>query len=147
MLRLGEVLGTFSAPKGYKGSIRPKTELLKMIKDHGIKDDKFAGKNISRAVMVVGTIAYEIAKENNIDLEYGSLGENILLDFDPHDLNVGDIIQVEGLRLKLTEECSICSHLAIHDTKLPKLIAKHRGVYCEILDNGIIKKGLEICKA
>jgi MOSC domain-containing protein YiiM len=143
---LGKTIGTFSAPKGYKGDVRPKTELLEMIKDHGIKDDKFAGKDVKRSVMIVGTIAYNIAKENEIDLEHGSLGENILLDFDPHSLDVGDIIQVGEVKLKLTEACSICSHLSVHDKRLPKLVAKHRGVYCEILNDGIIKKDLDICK-
>ena len=143
---LGKTLATFSAPKGFKGSVRPKTELLEMIKDHGIKDDKFADKDVKRSVMIVGDIAYTIAKDHDINLEYGSLGENLLLDFDPHDLDVGDIIQVGEVRLRLTEACSVCAHLAVHDKRLPKLLAKHRGVYCEILDDGIIKKDLEICK-
>ena len=143
---LGKVLGTFSAPKDFKGSIRPKVEKLQMVKNHGILDDKFAGKDTTRSVMIVGTIAYDIAKENSIELKHGSLGENILMDFDPHTLNVGDTIQVGEVKLKLTEECSVCSHLGVHDKRLPKLVAKHRGVYCEILNDGIIKEELEICK-
>ncbi len=143
---IGKTLGTFSAPKGYKGSIRPKVESLEMITGHGIKDDKFAGKDTNRSVMVVGKIAYDIAKENDVDIEFGSLGENIVLDFDPHDLRVNDIIQIGEVKLKLTEMCTICSHLCVHDKKLPKLVAKHRGVYCEILNDGIIKEGLDICK-
>lgn len=143
---LGKTIATFSAPIGFKGSIRPKVEHLEMIKDHGIKDDKFAGKDTKRSVMIVGTIAYNIAKENDITLEHGSLGENILLDFDPHDLEIGEIIQIGEVTLKITEECSVCSHLSVHDKRLPKLVAKHRGVYCEILANGVIKKGLDICK-
>lgn len=146
MKKLGNVVDTFSAPKGFKGSVRPKVEKLEMIKDHGIKDDKFAAKDIERSVMIVGTIAYDIAKENNIELEHGSLGENILMDFDPHTLDVGDTIQIQDVKLQLTEECSVCSHLGVHDKRLPKLVAKHRGVYCKILDDGIIKKGQEICK-
>lgn len=146
MNRLGKVLETFSAPKGFKGNIRPKIDELIMIKNHGIQDDKFALKDLERTVMIVGSIAYEIAKENNINIEFGSLGENILMDFDPHSLNVGDIIQIEDVKLELTEECSVCSHLGVHDKRLPKLVAKHRGVYCKILDDGIIKKGQDICK-
>lgn len=146
MKTLGKVVDTFSAPKGFKGSIRPKVDELQMIKEHGIKDDKFAGKDVTRTVMIVGMKAYDIAKENSIDIGFGSLGENILMDFDPHTLNVGDIIQIEDVKLELTEECSICSHLGVHDKRLPKLVAKHRGVYCKILEDGIVKKGQEICK-
>lgn len=143
---LGKVIGTYSAPKGFKGSVRPKVEKLNLIKDYGIENDKFAGKDFDRTVMIVGLKAYEIAKQNNIELEFGSLGENILMDFDPHSLNVGDIIQIDNVKLQLTEECTVCSHLGVHDKRLPKLVAKHRGVYCKILDDGIIKKGLDICK-
>ena len=82
MRNIGKVIETFSATKESSGMPRPKVENLNLIKDYGIENDKFAGKKLEQTVMVVGLKSYEIAKENGIDLELGSLGENILLDFD-----------------------------------------------------------------
>lgn len=146
MTDLGKVIDVFSAPQGFKGSVRPRVEKLECIKKHGIKDDKFAGKNEDRAVMIVGEIAYDLAKEQGIELERGSLGENILLDFDPHTLQLGDILDIDGMLLQISELCSICNHLSVHAETLPALLAKHRGVYCRILKDGVITKGLKVCK-
>lgn len=143
---LGKTIEIFSAPKGYKGSVRPVAKALNCIIDHGIENDKFAGKKTDRAVMVVGKIAYDIALQNNITLEPGSLGENILTDFDPHTLKIGDCFNIGDVKLEITEACTICSHLCTHGNSLPELLNGHRGVYCKILSNGTITKGLEICK-
>lgn len=146
MKKLGTVLEIFSAPKGYRGSIRPTVNRLELIKDIGIVNDKFAGKNPERSVMIVGTNAYEIAKENGITLEPGSLGENILLDFNPHTLAIGAQIAIADTILEITELCTICSHLSVHDKALPKLLNGHRGVYSKIIQGGTITKGLDICR-
>lgn len=133
---MSHLIEIFSAPKEFKGSVRPKVQMLELLVEHGIVNDKFAGKNFDRSVMIVGQIAYDIAKENGITLELGSLGENILFDFDPHELEFGSKIQVGDAILQITEKCSICSHLAVFDKRLPKLVSEHRGVYCKIIKNG-----------
>ena len=92
---LGEVLEVFSATKESSGLPRPKVESLNLIKDYGIEFDKFAEKNLDQTVMIVGLKSYELAKSFNIDLELGSLGENILLDFDPHDFEVGKYFKID----------------------------------------------------
>ncbi len=138
--KLGNILEIFSAPIGFKGSVRPKVEKLQFIEGHGIKDDKFAGKNLERAVMVVGTKAYEIAQSNGIQMEYGTLGENILFDFDPHELKIGSILKIGDVKLQITENCTVCSHLSVIKKDLPFLIKEHRGVYCKIVQGGEIDK-------
>lgn len=137
MLRLIEL---FSASQAFKGPVRPRVKYLDLIEGHGIKDDKFAGKNIERSVMIVGNIAYAIAEQNGIQLERGSLGENILLNFDPHTLSQGEMIQIGNAKLQITEKCSICTHLSAFDTKLPSLISEHRGIYCKIIQSGVVTK-------
>ena len=89
MKELGKVLKTFSATKESSGLPRPIVPMLNLIEDYGIQNDKFAGKKLDQTVMIVGVKSYEIAKENNIELTFGCLGENILLDFDPHSFQVG----------------------------------------------------------
>ncbi len=136
----GNVIETFSAKKGQSGLPRPKTNKLELLYGFGIKNDKFAGKDEEKAVMIVGKIAYDIAKENGINLELGSLGENVLFDFNPHDYAVGTVFQVGGTVLEITQSCTICNHLAVFDDDLPLLVQDCRGLYCKILEGGTIEK-------
>ena len=140
MNNIGKVLKTFSATKESSGLPRPQVEKLNLIVDFGIENDKFAGKKLDQTVMIVGIQSYEIAKENNIDLEFGSLGENILLDFDPHIFEIGKQLLIEDSVIEITQICTVCNHLSVFDKKLPALLKSHRGLYCKIIKNGIIKE-------
>lgn len=139
---LGKVLNTFSATKESSGSPRPLVFQLNLIKDYGIENDKFAGKKLEQTVMIVGVQSYEIAKNNGINLEFGSLGENILLDFDPHILEVGTKLIIENSIIEITQICTVCNHLAVFDENLPLLLKGHRGLYCKIIKSGIVSKDM-----
>ena len=140
MRNIGKVIETFSATKESSGMPRPKVENLNLIKDFGIENDKFAGKKLDQTVMVVGLKSYEIAQENGIDLELGSLGENILLDFDPHDFEVGTNLKIGDSVIEITQNCTVCNHLAVFGESLPMLLKNHRGLYCKIIEGGNIEK-------
>lgn len=142
MIELGKVLKTFSATNESSGLPRPIVSKLNLIVDYGIENDKFAGKKLDQTVMIVGLKSYEIAKQNNIDLEIGCLGENILLDFDPHDFEVGKQLFIEDTILEITQICTVCSHLSLFDNNLPALLKGHRGLYCRIIKSGIIKENM-----
>lgn len=139
---LGKVLNTFSATKESSGSPRPLVFQLNLIKDYGIENDKFAGKKLEQTVMIVGIQSYEIAKDNGINLEFGSLGENILLDFDPHILEVGTKLIIEDSIIEITQICTVCNHLAVFNENLPILLKGHRGLYCKIIKSGIVSKDM-----
>lgn len=143
-MNLGHVVEVFSANKGYKGKQRPVVEQLEMIYGYGIEHDKFAGKNENRSVMIIGQNAYDIAKENGIVLPKGSLGENILLDFNPHLLKIGTVFIIGDVEFEITQSCTICKHLAVFDERLPQLLAKDRGLYCKILNNGNVVKNTKV---
>lgn len=140
MNNLGKVLETFSATKESSGLPRPKVKELNLIKDFGIENDKFAGKKLDQTVMIVGLKSYEIAKEKGINLEFGCLGENILLDFDPHELEIGTNLIFQNAIIQITQVCTVCSHLSVFDETLPLLLKGHRGVYCKIIKSGLISK-------
>ncbi len=144
--KLGKVLETFSAIKGSSGLPRPVVERLILKEDYGIENDKFAGDELSKAVMIIGLKSYTMAEEQDILLEYGSYGENVLFDFDPHLLNIGDQLQIGESIIEITEKCTLCNHLAVFGAKLPKLIKNHRGLYCKIIKSGIITKDLTVSK-
>ena len=142
MKNLGTVIKTFSATKESSGLPRPLVSNLNLIEDYGIENDKFAGKKLDQTVMIVGLKSYEIARENGIDLEYGSLGENVLLDFDPHDFSVGQQFTIGDSKIEITQVCTVCNHLNVFDKNLPDLLRSHRGLYCKIIKSGIIQKDM-----
>ena len=141
---LGEVLEVFSATKESSGLPRPKVESLNLIKDYGIEFDKFAEKNLDQTVMIVGLKSYELAKSFNINLELGSLAENILLDFDPHDFEVGKYFKIDEAIIQITQICTVCNHLSVFNKDLPKILKCHRGVYCKIIESGKILKNMKV---
>ena len=142
MKNIGKVLKTFSATKESSGLPRPNVEELNLIVDYGIENDKFAGKKLNQTVMIVGIQSYEIANQNDIELEFGTLGENILLDFDPHIFEVGKQLFIEDSIIEITQVCTVCNHLSVFDKNLPLLLKSHRGLYCKIIKNGIIKENM-----
>jgi len=141
---LGKVLDTFSAKVGQKGSPRPKVDKLNLIFGYGIEKDKFAGKNLDKTVMIVGKQSYDLAKKNNINLEYGSLGENILLNFNPHQFDIGTRLKIGEAIIQITEKCTICNHLAKFGDCLPSLLQECRGLYCKIEKTGIVSKNSKV---
>ena len=140
----GNVLGTFSAPDGQSGLPRPKADHLDLRNGYGIIGDKFAGKALDQSVMIVGKRAYDMAREVGIDLLPGSLGENLILDLNPHQLPVGTQLQIGSAVIELTEACTLCNHLSVFDRKLPKLVRHDRGLYCRIVVSGSIQTGDEV---
>ena len=138
------IIDIFSAKVGQSGLPRPKVETLELIEGYGIKNDKFAGTDLDKTVMIVGKYSYDLAKKNFIHLEYGSLGENILFDFNPHDFPVGTRFKIGESIIKITEKCTICKHLGVFDKQLPKLLQKCRGLYCKIEKGGFIYKNSEV---
>ena len=146
MKDFGKVIEIFSATKDSSGLPRPIVKELDIIKGFGIKNDKFAGKDEDKSVMIVGMKAYDISKENGIDLEFGSFGENILFDFDPHEYKVGTILKVGEVELEITQACTICNHLSIFGKELPFLVKHHRGLYCRVLNDGKIVKDIQVTK-
>jgi MOSC domain-containing protein YiiM len=141
---IGNIIEIFSATKDSSGLPRPIVNELNIIKGHGIKNDKFAGKDEDKSIMIVGLKAYTIAKENDIDLLFGSYGENILFDFDPHEYEIGSILQIGEVELEITQCCTICNHLAIFGKALPSLVKNHRGLYAKVLKDGKIVKNSEV---
>ncbi len=136
------VLEIFSAKVGSNSSeVRPRVKKLEMVKEYGIKNDKFAGRNPDRAVMLIGENSYKIAKKEGIELEIGTLGENILVDFDVHLFEKGTLFEINGVQLEKRESCTICKHLSKFDKRLPLLLKEKRGIYAKVLNSGEIKKG------
>ena len=78
----------------------------------GVCEDKFKGKDISRSVLLVSQESYEKAKQNDIEIAIGDLGENILVDFDPYSLKPGTKLGIGSTILEISHKSSLCSSLS-----------------------------------
>ncbi len=124
-----------------EGLPKPPVEALTLVAGHGALGDRHAGRDPDRAVLVAGLPAYEKAEKAGIPLPYGALGENLLLDLDPHDLPPGARLEVGEAFLELSSVCTVCASLSQFDLRLPKLLYGARGVYARVLRGGAVRVG------
>jgi len=135
---IGEVLELFIS----KESEAERTLLRRMALDKvGIVDDKFYGKNIERSVLLTTIESYKLALKHGIEVPYGALGENLLIDYNPYALSVGSRLKIGEVIVEVTQNCTICNHLSVIDKKLPKLLKDDRGIFVKVVEAGFIEKG------
>lgn len=123
------------------GLPKSQVEVLELLAGFGAKGDRHAGKDPDRAVLVAGLPAYAKAHGAGIALPYGALGENLLLDLDPHGLPPGTQLQVGEALLEFSYVCTVCSSLSQFDLRLPKLLYGGRGLYARVLVGGVVRVG------
>ncbi len=135
---LGKVLTLFVS-QNTKSERTPKMAIS--VDTKGVIDDKFYDKNRERSVLLTSVESYTLALEHNIEIPYGALGENILIDYNPYDLPTGTQIKIGEAVVEVTQNCTICNHLATFDKRLPTLLKDDRGIFVKVIKKGIIKKG------
>ena len=117
-----------------------KEQLVLDVDTKGIIGDKFYDKNSSRSILITSASAYEILSKENITTSFGSLGENLLVSFNPYHLKQGTKISIGTSILMITNPCTICNHLSKVDTKLPALLKNNRGIFAKVIQAGRINK-------
>jgi len=100
----------------------------------GIVGDKFYGKNSSRAILITAIQSYDMALENGINIDTGSLGENILININPYALLPGQKIKIGNTMLEITQNCTLCKGLSTLNSKLPKLLKDDRGIFAKYVE-------------
>lgn len=103
--------------------------------EFGIHDDKFYNKNIMRSILLTSLESYKLTQANNITLDTGSLGENILIDINPYHLQSGDKVKIGETLLEITQNCTLCKGLSSVDSKLPKLLKNDRGIFTKVIES------------
>lgn len=132
---LGNIINLFISQKGVDKIISKNTLQLDQ---NGIIEDKFYNKDPKRSVLITSNLAYEKLEKHNIKANFGSLGENLLVPFNPYDLKQGTKLKVGDTILEIANECTICNHLNKIDDKVPALLQKDRGVFAVVLQGGTI---------
>ncbi len=103
------------------------------VDNDGILEDKFYAKNSLRSILITATDSYKITQENNIELPWGSLGENIVTDLNPYHLVCGDKLKIGENTLEITQNCTLCKGLSSVNPKLPKLLKDDRGIFAKVI--------------
>ena len=107
----------------------------------GIMNDKHYNKDIERTILISSTASYTLVKSHGIDIPYGILGENLLIDFNPYDLPMGIQLKIGNAILEISQNCTLCNHLSKIHKKLPKLLKNDRGIFGKIIQGGTISRG------
>ena len=110
----------------------------------GIKEDKFFKKDKNREILLSSIYSYELASKNSIKLDYGVLGENILIDYNPYKLPIGTKLKIGEVLFEISMNCPICKHLSKVKDGLPKLLKDDRGIFIKVLKEGFIKQSDEV---
>ena len=82
-----------------------------------------------------------MAEKENITIEHGALGENILVDYNPYLLPAGTTLSMGTVIFEISQGCSLCKSLTKIDSKLPKLLKNDRGVFVKVIKGGTICAG------
>jgi MOSC domain-containing protein YiiM len=133
---IGKIITLFISKKDQKQRVKKDEISLDSL---GVKDDKFYNTDIQRSVLITSISSYELAKSKGIDMSYGALGENLLIDYNPYSLEIGTQLKIGEVILEISQECTLCNHLSKIDKAVPKLLRNDRGIFAKVINSGSIK--------
>ena len=138
---VGKVMSLFVSVQGSSKRVEKK---LCHLDTKGIIEDKYHDTNINRSVLLTSEASYDLADRNNIQMPFGSLGENILIDYNPYHMTAGDQLRIGEALLEISQNCTMCDHLSKIDEKLPTLLKDDRGIFAKVIQGGVVRQGDEV---
>ena len=139
MTKVGNISSLFYA--SINGSTLASVLLLD---EKGIVKDKHYNKDKERSVLIASLDSYRLAKNHGIDVPYGSLGENLLIDYNPYQLQAGARLKIADVTLEISQHCTLCKSFTKIDEKLPELLKNDRGIFAKVIESGSIKQDDDI---
>lgn len=137
MKKVGQIIQLFISEEGQ--TQRQEKESI-TVDSRGIQNDKYYNRNSERSILITSLESYNLAQEHHIDMPHASLGENLLIDYNPYSLPSGTILQIGSAQLTISQNCTLCDHLSSIDENLPTLLKYDRGIFAKVLKEGTIKK-------
>lgn len=134
--QIGKVLKLFisTASDSKRGD-----ESVIAVNELGVLGDKFYGKDTQRSILIASIDSYNLVKEYDIEMPFGYLGENLLIDYNPYSLPIGTKLKIGNTLLEISQNCTICNHLSVIDKRIPKLLKNDRGIFAKVVNSGEIK--------
>lgn len=115
------------------------------VDERGVVGDKhYDTSPHTRSVLITSTKAYDLLSNEGIEASFGSLGENIVIDYDLHRLNPGDRLQAGDAIVEITQNCTLCNHLATIDKRVPRLLRHDRGIFAKVVTSGTLRQNDEV---
>jgi len=133
MTKVGTISSLFYSPS----SGRTATETF-LLDTKGIVADKHYNKDIDRSVLITTLESYSLAESHEINVPFGALGENLLIDYNPYHLTAGSRLQIGTVTLEISQHCTLCKSLTQVDNRLPKLLKNDRGIFSKVVKAGSI---------
>jgi len=141
MKKTGKILKLFESHVGKNERV----ECLELrVDENGVLNDKFYAKDRERSVLISSIDSYLLATKNNIEMQYGDLGENIIVDFNPYHFPEKYQFQIGEVIFEISQYCTLCKSLTKIDSKLPKLLKNDRGVFAKVINSGSIHKDSKV---
>ena len=94
LLQVGKILELFYSTND--GRVNTTTLTLD---EKGIVEDKYYDKDVQRSVLIASIESYKLAFNHGIEMPYGALGENLLIDYNPYNLKPGTRLRIANLEL------------------------------------------------
>lgn len=116
------------------------------VDNNGVYGDKFYGQDLLRSVLITSIESYQIAQKQGVELEYGLLGENILVDINPYSLLPGERFQIADTTFEITQNCTLCKGLSNVSSKLPKILKDDRGIFAKVVSGKSVIKINDVIK-
>jgi MOSC domain-containing protein YiiM len=139
MTKVGKVSALFCSPPTGRTTVASFA-----LDSKGILNDKHYNKSIDRSVLIASLESYALVNRHGIDVAYGALGENILIDYNPYHLTAGTKLKIGKVTLEISQACTLCKSLTALDSKLPKLLKNDRGIFAKVMESGDIKEDDDI---
>ena len=139
MTKVGKVSSLFYSPPAGRTTVTSFD-----LDSKGIVSDKHYNKSIDRSVLITSLESYTLAITHGINVSYGALGENILIDYNPYHLTAGTKLKIGKVTLEISQPCTLCKSLTNIDSKLPKLLKDDRGIFAQVIESGSINEDDEI---
>ncbi len=109
------------------------------LEKEGVVGDKHYAKGLTRSILIASMDSYVLVKERlGIEMPYGYLGENILINGSIRELSPGDRLHIDSVILEITQNCTLCSHLGTLDKRIPALLKEDRGVFAKTVQGGTV---------
>ncbi len=135
---IGSIISLFISQKNLQKRVSKKSIHLDL---PGILNDKYYNTNIQRSVLITSLESYRLANDKQIHMPYGSLGENILIDYNPYKLLPGTQLKTGTCLLEISQNCTMCEHLSNINKELPSLLKDDRGIFAKVIQKGVIRQG------
>lgn len=136
LVHVGKILELFYSTND--GRVNTTTLALDL---KGVVEDKYYDKDVDRSILITSSESYTLASDQNINVPFGALGENLLIDYNPYHLTPGTKLTISDVELEISQNCTLCKSFAKLDERLPEILKNDRGIFAKVINSGTISQG------